>query len=227
MKPVRLIRFGIDQHGRQGMEVRIFPTIPPEAFLAPDLISEAAVRPVIEASAPKGGTAHERELLSFLQLCRLIQLTEPPPVPAGASYVREQAMSRAINLMASELPKRIEFDRAAHARAVREGRTPFVPLVHVEALETLLEAVTKALPSFLPPAQRRTRIAPWHDAARALAFSGQSLWVPKKVGIGRKPTSPIVKLVAALLPLLGAGNHEPDAIVKAISRPGKRKENPG
>jgi hypothetical protein len=190
----------------------------------PDLATGDAITPGEVMSwfrqyAPNWNTAAAAALQPFVHTLNLLRLTEPFRIDVNApSYLRLERVKKAIRTLLDDLPPLVEHGRKL-CEIERQNGVDFAEK-RLRAVESLYEAAGGAARgSFLRSSSPRKRDEPWHDAAALIAYHARAVWrCTGQLKTGKNPTSPLVGLVERALRRVGEGEHNADAISKALRR---------
>ena len=198
------------------------------AVKAPSVLVAADIRLVVDDCTPKRWTkpndAQLRGLLHFLNLCRAPEPTSPEP-----RSQRWEAILKSIHTLTADLPNLLAINAREREKAAQDDAylTFYSPAV-MDAFQRLYDAAYELQNRRFPVRPPRKRWEAWHGQARTIATLAPGIWHPATVGAGTTLTAPVVKLVCALLPLIGGGDRTPAAVAKelaAMRRDAKRQSS--
>lgn len=215
-----------DDHGRKALFV-LGDERMTEAAQAGDVITDAEVRCMMAEAAPRWSVPADADLTSLIRLLNQIRVTAPQSeAPLGPDDERVERVKKAILTLIADLPLMLTNAEAQRQRALEAGEEPGLSDERHLSVIALLAVAQKAHGSFYWPARRRRQEA-WHDVAEAIAFSAANVWRANGAGEGTKPDSPIVRLLALMLPRVGEGERSEEAIARALARMSSKRKKPG
>ena len=216
VRPTRFFFFAQTAHGQPVLQIRILGEPIDTSPFAPGAISVASALSMALKCVPQRWADPEPSgLAALVQTLNIIRQTDPPDRTEPRSLRR---ITGALAALIEDLPRLVELNKLDHARAAVAGTPTFYSGDSARTIECLLVLAQQAQRIFPASTSRNVRHEQWHDAAQAIALHAQGMWSRNGAGAGRKATSPVTKLTAALLPLAGCGVHEPEAIARAMNR---------
>ena len=214
IRPIRCFTYDEGDDGRLSMNVLVLLGDIDVSPDAPGAVTVATVEAIARQCAPNRWKAPEpSSLAALVQVLNIIRQTDAPERDEP-NYTRR--ISHALDTLATELPSLCKINWNDHVRASVEGGPTFLSAESVAVIDALLAVVQRAQRIFPARTRRRVRHEDWHDAALAIRFHAQHMWKANRAGPGKKPTSPVTKLIVALLPLVGCGDRSSKTVARRV-----------